>query len=148
MSRAKQIARSRVANGVKLLDERVPGWWRVINLDRLQMEDCTQCMLGQLFGHNVETALGAKMFGLEIEPQLASVGFGHFFQNSIADKAGYQRGLEALETGGSTIGCNNNNIDNIEYSDLKCAWAEVIAERRAAEAVAAVEAEGEEQTTV
>lgn len=40
----------RVARGVALLDERVPGWEKRIDLKELKMQDCFQCMLGQLYG--------------------------------------------------------------------------------------------------
>jgi hypothetical protein len=40
----------RVAKGTALLDEKLPGWWRAINLVRLELNDCQDCLLGQLFG--------------------------------------------------------------------------------------------------
>lgn len=126
-----KIARERVANGVTLLDEKVPGWWRAINLEQLQMESCTHCMLGQLFGDNVEVALGAKVFGLPIRPGRAQwTELSYKFAN---EKPGYSRGLEALSCAeGAKIGCNRITGD-ANFAELKCAWAEVIAERRAAE---------------
>lgn len=39
-----------VAEGVKLLDEKQPEWWKNINLYTLDMEGCYSCILGQLFG--------------------------------------------------------------------------------------------------
>lgn len=133
-------ARIQVAKGVALLDEKVPGWWRVIDLDHLQMQNCTQCMLGQLFGHNVETALGTEMFGLPIDPSLLGRSWSYYTASGRELEAGYQRGLNALLgvtriTAGAVIGCATDGSDRCYYSydDLKCAWAEVIADRRAAE---------------
>jgi hypothetical protein len=40
----------RVAQGVALLDEQVPGWVDRINLDALDVWNVRQCVLGQLFG--------------------------------------------------------------------------------------------------
>ena len=37
-----------VANGAQLLDERYPGWWRQIDLPILRLNDCRQCVCGQL----------------------------------------------------------------------------------------------------
>lgn len=39
-----------VERGVELLDERLPGWRNVIDQEKLDMGDCKQCILGQLFG--------------------------------------------------------------------------------------------------
>lgn len=45
------LARARVAKGVKLLNRKVPGWRKKIKVKKLRMEDCWQCILGQLFGY-------------------------------------------------------------------------------------------------
>ena len=37
-----------VANGAQLLDEKHPGWWRSIDLDTLDLANCTECICGQL----------------------------------------------------------------------------------------------------
>lgn len=135
---------SLVAEGVKLLDERVPGWWRVINLEELHMADCTVCVLGQLFGHDTETALGAKMFGLPIKPEIntqlkeygkalaapsatmtdAQVKIINGARLTLGNEPGYTRAGKVLFTDRHAIGCGSN-------AALKCEWAKVIAERRA-----------------
>lgn len=38
----------RVAAGAAFLDEREPGWWQRIDLDRLEMASECRCVLGQL----------------------------------------------------------------------------------------------------
>lgn len=40
----------RVQAGVELLDRWRPSWERSINLDDLDITDCEQCVLGQLYG--------------------------------------------------------------------------------------------------
>jgi hypothetical protein len=42
-----------VARGAALLNERVPGWRERLQLRRLHMEDCEQCVLGQIYGDYV-----------------------------------------------------------------------------------------------
>jgi hypothetical protein len=37
-----------VAEAARELDERVPDWYRLIDLDKLEMSDCNYCVLGQL----------------------------------------------------------------------------------------------------
>jgi Uri superfamily endonuclease len=39
-----------VDHGAALLDERLPGWRRVIDPDGLELRHCSECILGQLFG--------------------------------------------------------------------------------------------------
>ena len=39
-----------VMRGAKLLDEKSPGWHRRINLHALDLNDCQECILGQVYG--------------------------------------------------------------------------------------------------
>ena len=41
----------RVANGVRLLDEKLPGWEKRVNLTTLEISSCKKCVLGQVFGY-------------------------------------------------------------------------------------------------
>lgn len=123
MSTMPRNATEAVARGAALLDEKVPGWWRVIDLDALDMGNCTQCMLGQLFGHDIEKALGSTTFGLPLIPGYIPL-----------DMTGFGRGCETLgirTSSANEIGCNDSY--RFSYADLKCEWTRVIAERRAAE---------------
>jgi len=45
-----EIARERVARGAALLDEKIPGWFRSVDVDTLQISSCHLCVLGQLSG--------------------------------------------------------------------------------------------------
>lgn len=40
----------RVSAGAKWLDEHHPGWVDKIDLESLDLNDCAECVLGQLFG--------------------------------------------------------------------------------------------------
>lgn len=42
---------SNVRNGISLLNDKVPDWASRINLDKLDMDSFTDCILGQLFSH-------------------------------------------------------------------------------------------------
>lgn len=39
----------RVAAGIKYNDEHDPGWWKLIDLDDLNMSDCDRCIRGQIY---------------------------------------------------------------------------------------------------
>ena len=40
----------RVDRGVKYLDEKIPNWLEIINLETLKLDDCNFCVMGQLVG--------------------------------------------------------------------------------------------------
>ena len=42
---------SKVAAGIKLLDEKKPGWRSLVDVESLRLENCDVCVLGQVFGH-------------------------------------------------------------------------------------------------
>lgn len=47
-SMASETAAEAVANGAQLLDEKLPGWWRTIDLETLNLSRCDLCVCGQL----------------------------------------------------------------------------------------------------
>jgi hypothetical protein len=47
---AMNVIEERVARGAALLDEYVPAWFNKVDLDRLDIGNCTNCILGQVFG--------------------------------------------------------------------------------------------------
>lgn len=40
----------RIAKGAELLDAQIPGWRERIDLDKLELSNCTVCVLGQVTG--------------------------------------------------------------------------------------------------
>lgn len=40
-----------VKRGIALLDKKKPGWRNKVNINELQMHDCSACILGQVFGN-------------------------------------------------------------------------------------------------
>lgn len=59
----------RVSNGARLLDRRVPGWWRVVNTRRLDTSSVRDCVLGQLV-----RAQAIRPMGLEWDHTVIAVG--------------------------------------------------------------------------
>ena len=73
----------RVARGAALLDDRRPGWWREdrhrsIDLDELDIDDCTACVLGQLY-RTPDPSLGYDeglgQLGITARGEAATCGF-------------------------------------------------------------------------
>lgn len=54
-----------VARGVALLDEKVPGWRDRLSPNYLNMGDCEDCILGQMYGWYED---GLAMVGLSDDP--------------------------------------------------------------------------------
>ncbi len=90
----------RVARGAALLDERRPGWAGEVNAERLEMNDCYECVLGQLFGGFID---GWAALDLD-------------------DKDTPDCGFEAESH-------HNPPSHNPEYAALKAAWLAEIAAR-------------------
>ena len=100
----------RVARGAALLDEKRPGWEAEINLNALDIDDCTTCVIGQLYRDHAGIYSGAYEIGADalLGPDgsaLADHGF-----NAI-------RGLDP---------------DDVEWGALTSEWKRVIQERRSA----------------
>lgn len=89
---------ARAANGAALLDRRAPGWHRKVAVDRLAIESCDRCVLGQVFGHFVS----GKVILIRAEPSLDRHFFGrdHGFVAQSAEfgpeGSGHLRYLRAL----------------------------------------------------
>jgi hypothetical protein len=54
---------TRVKNGMLLLDEKMPGWERRINVATLRIDSSCSCVLGQLSGTNDYAAGADLLFG-------------------------------------------------------------------------------------
>ena len=143
----ESVEQKRVNIGAALLDKILPGWYKQINLKKLNMSDGSLCMLGQLFGAGVESQLAREMYPEEMKAALNNIGiyYKHLPKSSL-DKNGY---LKAVLSNSSFITSlmkkNNINERSAELSalkavcvgyDNKCEWANAIAERQVRDAKA------------
>jgi hypothetical protein len=112
----------RVAKGAALLDEREPGWWRDIDVDRLDLSSPCRCVLGQLTTDLTE----------EDDWDAVCVRFGIRPWNTHNGlPTDYELGFNAVE-------CRYHEPPTgEEYDALTEEWLRVIAARRAVEAVPA-----------
>lgn len=58
-----ETARERAARGAALLDEKFTSWWRRIDLKRLQMGSCRDCVIGQAVGEYCRAVV--ELLGLD-----------------------------------------------------------------------------------
>lgn len=86
-----------VSRGIAFLDEHCPDWKNKIDLDTLDMKNCSYCVLGQVFG---DWFKGKRC--LEIEDQV-SVDLGFDISYSYPYNYDWRRltsaWIKALETG-------------------------------------------------
>lgn len=96
-------ARERVAKGAALLDQERPGWAKAIDVGRLNIEACSRCVLGQLFGHYESGVTAIPLLG----PTGGRSGRGFTL-----------RGVEA-----------SDEEADVNWRLLQDAWIELIADR-------------------
>lgn len=129
-----------VAKGAKFLDKILPGWYKRVDLETLDMSDGALCMLGQTFGVHAEACLAKEMYPNEYNAGLTA-----------ARRVWPQVPVSRLQTWGYRLGRDwiipsimRNREEDPETSDEfsvlkyvcsghdnKCYWAEEVAERLA-----------------
>ena len=102
---------ARVARGVALLDEKVCDWVQRINLDHLNIEDCTECILGQLGDESVENTAFE-------DAAIALIG-GEAFQYNSNAQALIEHGFSDMRGSGKRT-----------FDALTAEWRRVILARR------------------
>lgn len=103
----------RVRDGARLLDEQRPGWWQRIDILKLEMNNCSKCILGQLFGH-YDSGL-TRLFGSPDEAEEASErGFDH------------DEEFGAFTTDGQSA--YKDRVNN-QYSQLARVWIDEVLKR-------------------
>lgn len=128
--------RKAIAIGAALLDRILPGWHDRIDLRKLRMRSGALCMMGQLFGNNVETALANEMYPEEME-KVAQ----HWKEKGFSQANGYRRavgstgGLRSILESRGELEQSMEELKTLNFvcggHDNRCLWAEAIAERKA-----------------
>lgn len=122
----------KVRRGALVLDRLVPKWEHRVDLDNLKMESGTLCMLGQLFGYNVETSIGKEMYPELWEQQSKESYEGYMIgRRIIGQLLGVDRGdlwhaEDDCDAAALRDACRETNA-----RDSKCLWVAEVAERRA-----------------
>lgn len=89
-----KTAAEAVANGAQLLDEKVPGWWRKIDLDSIQMDECQHCICGQLAFATYDEVKRAEFIS-KAGPyhNEYSVYYGHFLEERLGLEEDWRHGF-------------------------------------------------------
>lgn len=116
MTRAASLPKTtpvRVCRGVAFLDENVPGWETMIDLDDLDLEKTERCILGQLW--NVQHGKSRSGEG----------AFYRQLREFFPDEDDWERDRLAVRHGFDTLIGNNSTIEDA-YDRLTFAWRRVI----------------------
>lgn len=84
-----------VKRGIKFLDENVPDWHDRVDVQKLDLGSCQECILGQLYGSfddgyrelGLSTIESAEL-GLDSQPVSLPVADYHFFDGMISGEYG------------------------------------------------------------
>ena len=95
----------RVQRGAELLDEKRPGWWREIDLSRLDVSSTCNCVGSQVAG--VPHGFTVAMEALELDGEEAFVAHGFESDTNLSDR-----------------------LFRAEYAALTAAWRDLITGRR------------------
>lgn len=122
-----------VRNGIALLDEKMPGWWRKIDVEELDLSQCTACVLGQMFADDANLTREAGYesgydFGQEALG-LATIVGGRIPGPGDVDYYGFDVPTHVTDSLGNWL-----SLDRA-YAILTRMWAAAIRSRRAASAV-------------
>lgn len=76
----------RVARGIALLDAQEPGWREKVNVNRLDMRTCHNCIFGQVYG---DISIGLRKTGLidDVSKLIADDESDPGFQHGILTRA-------------------------------------------------------------
>lgn len=109
---------ARVAKGAALLDEKRPGWERLIDLDTLDVRSGYSCVTAQLSG-NANWLAGMRQLGLTENNGGTYIAHGFNAEDYYAEEA-EERGLKGYDQADA-------------FATLNALWKDLITTRLAAE---------------
>lgn len=114
--------REKVKNAALMMDKEIPGWAELVDPTILQMQSCSACVLGQVFG-------------FKMEAKLKTILGSSFPKTSLRDKTDnvpqFSRGLEFMKSHGySSEKYPHTKVGNFAANETNCAWAEEVVDRR------------------
>lgn len=115
----------RIENGVRYLNQHMPDWLDIIDLDRLDLAADCSCVLGQIVG-KVD---GESMFTNVVEqpPQVR----GHWHQNKrVAEEAGMPEIMSFQQSVDNGFHTGDFDSPSDEWAALTQAWGRKITELR------------------
>lgn len=121
MKITQRFLTARAKAGAILLDLLQPGWAERINVQRLRLEDCQACVLGQLYGGY--SAGLEKVFAMRVRPREQAPDLSFNAWCNERDAAGADGGFCI------PVGSGREQYDRL-YGNLTKAWVREIEKRR------------------
>lgn len=118
----------RVRRGAKLLDKARPGWEKDINLQKLQLSNTAQCMLGQLYGDYTEGKglLASALEAVRATYKTVPESDDYFVADNPDQLQGEHYGFDVIVHVNNKRGWRNEHA----YSVMTELWSEIIESRR------------------
>lgn len=134
---------TRVARGAAWLDDKYPDWFKVIDLATLDISDCYQCVLGQVYTGCIPAEERGQLIAQVAKAYEESQGdYGVDWPKQVGGWGGYNvlNEFHTLLESGRPYGflAQRNIFDDIEdldedYQALLDEWTRVIIDRRLAQ---------------
>lgn len=118
---------ARVARGVALLDERVPGWWERVEVLGLHMGSTCRCVLGQVFDKGGKSHLDVSSHGYFLGTKVLNPDAPA--SSAWAEAHGFDR-TEAEYDDAYVADDEGEDPDTVAYPALQAEWTRVIKSRR------------------
>jgi hypothetical protein len=123
-----RTAKVSVAAGAALLDEKRPGWFHLIDLERLHLSSTEQCVLGQLFDESITVARW-QTYGFDSLEEAVAEGLWN--PETEICVSNFEAGRRLLGLKDREIFEHGFDSENCEYARLDELWAEAVSERQA-----------------
>lgn len=114
-------ARARAKAGAEFLDMKQPGWYEGVSTRALRMEDCTECVIGQLTGSYFSGI--QQKFGMD---GCSHKAYGLGFMTADADSMMSEDELEPYDFDAA------DRYERWESDELTTAWRRELLDRKAA----------------
>ena len=125
-----------VAAGAQLLDERMPGWWKKVSLEELQLSSCESCVCGQLAGTALVKAAVANDFDVyedlnSFAQTTAFLNLASSGRDDCPSEVGYdyEFGFNVMDWDGETPVDQWCSLVDGTYAALEAEWKLVIQAR-------------------
>lgn len=157
MSASYTLARECTVRGAALLDERLPGWHEKIDLDDLELNDITRCVLGQLFTEPVTVPRWLSFGYSDASEMISTCRVPSFSSLTPAEWANGRVCISNYYAGKHLLGLDDGDIvpgtaayygfntgdapsgAHTSFDDLDAEWAERVRERQAPRVVTSEE---------
>lgn len=113
-------SKERISIAAKMMDAEVPGWFNLIDIDNFDITSCSNCVLGQVFGPEMESKLRGILGDAAPSKEIIRGSTG----------VGWRVGYDWMLDHGYSRGGKYAAIFGKAFSSDNCLWKEEIISRQ------------------